>query len=263
MPAAIDATGHKYGRLTALDFSTKNGLRIWRFSCECGAEYRAHLGHVRSGKSQSCGCFRREATGASRFIDRTGQRVGRLAVLHLAPTKMSHARTGWVCRCDCGEEVTKSAHALGKKNPTLSCGCLQRETIRAIAKASKKDTLLKNDKAHMAARRKKRRSDPVIAVAERMSRMLCWALAGVNAVKSGATFDALGYTPSELKAHLEKQFTEGMTWGNRNEWEIDHITPISSARTPEDVLALNQLWNLRPLWAKLNNSKNNRRDFLI
>lgn len=263
MPAAIDATGQKFGRLTALDFKHENGLRVWRFICDCGAEYRAHLGHVKSGKAQSCGCLRRETTAETRFVDRTGHRVGRLLVLGLAPERMSHSRTGWVCRCDCGKEVVKSSHALGKRDPTLSCGCIRREKMRVLGLSSRKENPLSKDKAHQAARRKKRRSDPVVAVAERMSRMLCWALASVNAVKSGATFDALGYTPSDLKSHLEKQFTDGMSWDNRTDWEIDHITPISSACTPEDVLALNQLWNLRPLWAKENNAKKDKCEFLI
>jgi hypothetical protein len=31
-------------------------------------------------------------------------------------------------------------------------------------------------------------------------------------------------------------------------WEIDHITPISSAKTEEDIITLNHHTNLRPLF---------------
>lgn len=181
----------------------------------------------------------------------------------LAAERHSHNRIAWDCICECGTRTTKNTHALGKKNPTLSCGCLRRELMRALGQSTKQENPISRTPEYRSKIRKKRREDPTAAMAERMSRMLCWALAGVNAVKSGSTFATLGYSPAELKEHLEKQFTEGMSWENRDQWEIDHITPISSARTPDDVVALNQLWNLRPLWAGLNNAKKDRREFLI
>ena len=39
-----------------------------------------------------------------------------------------------------------------------------------------------------------------------------------------------------------------MNWDNYGSfWSIDHIIPISSAKTEEDVLKLNHFSNLRPL----------------
>lgn len=85
-----------------------------------------------------------------------------------------------------------------------------------------------------------------------------WAqLKGVKGRRS--TFALLGYTPEELKSHLEARFVEGMDWTNYGEWEIDHIKPrrlfaVTSAADP----ALRECWalsNLRPLWAKENRSK--------
>ena len=38
------------------------------------------------------------------------------------------------------------------------------------------------------------------------------------------TFDIIGCSPYDLKEHLEKQFVSGMTWENRNEWHMDHIS---------------------------------------
>jgi hypothetical protein len=54
-----------------------------------------------------------------------------------------------------------------------------------------------------------------------------------------------------------------MTWENRGAWHIDHIVPISVATSEEEVIALNALSNLRPLWAKQNMSKGARRETLI
>jgi hypothetical protein len=76
----------------------------------------------------------------------------------------------------------------------------------------------------------------------------------------------LGYTPSELKRHLERQFTRGMGWHNMGEWHIDHIVPVrefnfDTADCP-DFRAAYSLSNLRPVWARENLAKSGRRLFL-
>jgi hypothetical protein len=67
------------------------------------------------------------------------------------------------------------------------------------------------------------------------------------------TFELLGCTLAEFKAHLERQFLPGMTWVNMSEWEIDHILPLAnfSYTTTEcpDFRAAWSITNLRPLWA--------------
>ena len=40
------------------------------------------------------------------------------------------------------------------------------------------------------------------------------------------TVEYLCCTIAEFKAHIEKQFKEGMSWDNHGEWHIDHIIPI-------------------------------------
>jgi hypothetical protein len=67
--------------------------------------------------------------------------------------------------------------------------------------------------------------------------------------KNSKTSDILGCTFEEFYAHIESQFLEGMNWGNRAEWHIDHIVPISFACTEEEVILLNHYSNLRPLWS--------------
>jgi len=60
--------------------------------------------------------------------------------------------------------------------------------------------------------------------------------------------------------YIENKFTIGMTWENygRGGWEIDHIIPISSAKTKEDVLKLCHYTNLQPLWWRDNLKKSNK-----
>lgn len=77
----------------------------------------------------------------------------------------------------------------------------------------------------------------------------------------------LGYTPDELRRHLEKQFKNGMGWHNKGMWHIDHIVPVASFNISSvdcpDFTACFGLHNLRPVWAKENMRKSDRLEFLL
>jgi len=61
---SIVKIGDRYGRLTVLSFYGKDahGNRSWRCLCQCGNQWIVSQGNIRSGKAQSCGCYRREKT---------------------------------------------------------------------------------------------------------------------------------------------------------------------------------------------------------
>lgn len=263
MPASLDLSGQKYGRLTAIHLDTSTGERLWLFACECGSKKLMRAGGVRSGKTKSCGCLRKEVTAAARSLDLSGRKVGRLTVVAPTGAKNAHKNILWDCICECGTRKLLTTHALNKPAPTLSCGCIRSEMMRILGASSKQPNPISRTPEYRAANRKKRRERPEHAMAERVSRLMAWALASVGAIKRSATFDLLGYTPAHLKAHIEKQFVHGMSWESRSEWEVDHIIPISTATCEADVIALNQLSNLRPLWAIDNNRKGCRPDRLI
>jgi hypothetical protein len=71
----------------------------------------------------------------------------------------------------------------------------------------------------------------------------------LNKSKEGKTIDLLGYSPIELKEHLEKLFTDGMSWDNYGEWHIDHIIGVINFDVSTPVNIVNALSNLRPMWA--------------
>lgn len=66
--------------------------------------------------------------------------------------------------------------------------------------------------------------------------------------KQGHTIDMLGYSALDLKHHIEKQFTKGMTWENHGEWHIDHIISVTSFPNDTPVNVVCALSNLRPMW---------------
>lgn len=68
----------------------------------------------------------------------------------------------------------------------------------------------------------------------------------------------LGCSYEEAMNYISNQFKKGMSWNNRSEWHIDHIIPLSSATTQEELIKLCHYTNLQPLWAKDNLQKSNK-----
>ena len=67
--------------------------------------------------------------------------------------------------------------------------------------------------------------------------------------KSKKTIEILGCSFEEFKIHLESKFDEKMNWKNQGTyWHMDHIIPISSAQTEEEVYRLNHYTNFQPLY---------------
>ena len=78
--------------------------------------------------------------------------------------------------------------------------------------------------------------------------------------KNTKTQKMLGCSFDFLKEHLEKQFVDGMSWDNygRDGWHIDHIIPLASAETQEEMEDLCHYSNLQPLWGVENMQKGSR-----
>lgn len=106
-------------------------------------------------------------------------------------------------------------------------------------------------------------SDPVYALKERVRCLIKECIKNSGSEKKSCTSEILGCDTKEFKRYIELQFTKGMGWHNMGQWHLDHIVPISSAETEEDVIALNHHTNLRPLWASENLRKSNKMEFLI
>lgn len=76
--------------------------------------------------------------------------------------------------------------------------------------------------------------------------------------KDNKTESYLGCDYESLKNHIEKQFTKGMTWENKEYWHIDHIVPLSVAKNKEELIELSHYSNIQPMWAIINLRKNNK-----
>lgn len=84
-------------------------------------------------------------------------------------------------------------------------------------------------------------------------------LAGLH--RSKRTLDLIGLNSwDQLMSHIENQFTDGMSWDNRDQWHIDHIRPCASfdLTCPTQQRACFHYTNLQPLWAKDNLIKSDK-----
>lgn len=143
----------------------------------------------------------------------------------------------------------------------------QREKI----KLRKKDWELKNKDKIKASREKRKlkrneyiinrqKTDPLFALTCNIRKMILKSFTNCGYTKKSKTFEILGCTYEEFKAHLESKFESWMTWENRGKyngqpnygWDIDHIIPLNSNKTEEGVIALNHYTNLQPLCSHYN-----------
>lgn len=67
----------------------------------------------------------------------------------------------------------------------------------------------------------------------------------------------LGCNHNKIRKHIESQFQPGMTWDNHGWWHIDHIKPLSTAKTEKQLMMRFRWQNLRPLWREANLRKKN------
>lgn len=118
------------------------------------------------------------------------------------------------------------------------------------------------DKARAKQRRAdaKLQLDPTHVLKKRIKTRVRQMLNG-NGHSFSALEKILGYSKLDLKRHIERQFSSGMTWDRlmAGEIHIDHIVPISkfniSSVDDPDFRTCWALANLRPLWAKDNQRK--------
>lgn len=66
---------------------------------------------------------------------------------------------------------------------------------------------------------------------------------------------AVGCAHPELRDHMAVRFRIGMSWDRYQQWEVDHVKPLSSAKTLSELIALCHFSNLQPLWRSENLQK--------
>ena len=123
--------------------------------------------------------------------------------------------------------------------------------VKKLYKLNNREKVLQDKREYY----QRKKNDPIFALTKRLRQGIYRSIRGV---KLRSSLDILGCTEEKFKIHIENQFTDDMSWDRLNEIHIDHIIPISSAETLEDVYRLNHYTNLQPLWAKDNLVKHDK-----
>jgi hypothetical protein len=109
-------------------------------------------------------------------------------------------------------------------------------------------------------KKRKKATDPLYKLTSSISTSINGYISRGGYTKKSRTHQILGCSYIEFKQHLENQFEPWMNWENHGKyngefnygWDIDHITPISSATTEAEVLQLSHYTNFQPLCSKVN-----------
>lgn len=135
------------------------------------------------------------------------------------------------------------------KEKIIQSNKLYRETNKEFVKNSKKKYKNKMLKTNSFYRLK-----------HNIGNLIRHALKTNNFKKNTKTINILGCNYNEFKNHLELKFESWMNWDNYGlyngelnyGWDVDHIIPISEAKTEEGILKLNHYTNLQPLCSYVN-----------
>lgn len=110
---------------------------------------------------------------------------------------------------------------------------------------------------HYVRQKALRESDPILKMKLACRTRVYKILRKAGIPKFNHTFEIIGCTPDFFKAHIESLFTEGMTWDNYGDWEVDHRRPVASFdfSIKEECLAAFHYSNCQPLWKMENRMK--------
>jgi ATP-dependent Lon protease len=131
-----------------------------------------------------------------------------------------------------------------------------KEHLKQYIKEYRKNNVDKIRQIKRDYERYRKASDPAYKLISNFRTAIYQVLKENNVEKNKHYFDILKYTPEELISHLEKQFTDSMTWENYGEWHVDHRIPISSFNfesvDDDSFIKCWSLENLQPMWGNEN-----------
>jgi hypothetical protein len=140
----------------------------------------------------------------------------------------------------------------------------KKEYNKAYNKQYKKDNKEGLNEKNAKYLKKRIKEDLLFKLQTRLRENLYKYLKGTK--KSKRTVEILGCTFEEFKNHIESQFESWMSWDNygncetfdyKCSWHLDHIIPISLAKTEEDIYLLNHWSNFQPLCSRVNSKDKN------
>jgi hypothetical protein len=109
----------------------------------------------------------------------------------------------------------------------------------------------------MQKRKERIEASPLLQFKERIRCLVKNSFYRLKHNKTKRVSEVIGADWETVKAHFISQFKDGMTWEAfiAGEIHVDHIQPLASAKTEDELIALCHYTNLQPLWCLDNLSK--------
>lgn len=171
-----------------------------------------------------------------------------------------------VCtKCKVGKE--ESADFYKKKNGfrtvCISCMCEEKRLYRKTPEYREKYEDYKKratKKSRKEYFRQRRKNNILYKIKDNVGSSIRNCLRGKLYTKNSRTYEILGCTFEEFKIYIESKFEPWMNWNNHGiyseeygkTWQLDHIVPISSAKSEDEIIKLHHYTNYQPLDSKIN-----------
>ena len=139
-----------------------------------------------------------------------------------------------------------------------------KEKIKNIQKEyreNNKNILVEKGKEYSSKYRNKMKLDPLYRLKRNLRGLIRQSLLNKKFTKKSKTENIIGLSFIDFKLYLESKFEHWMSWNNYGKyksgelnygWDIDHIIPLDSATSEEEILKLNHYTNLQPLCSYTN-----------
>lgn len=233
MPKLLDLTGQRFGQLVALEQAKLGGRIAWLCRCDCGSQKVIRSSALTSGNSTSCKLPGRHTQKAvvdfpiyGPFISRQlAQQRGYKWYVIDAPCKKGHACERQTANARCRE--------CGAEKNTANCRRWYNEKGRdQVIEQARAWAQSNPDRRRQVRSRhaKKALATPQGKIKRACRRRVVNALMAQSLKKTERTEELMGCSVEFMAQHIQKQFTDAMTWENygRKTWHIDHIRPCES-----------------------------------
>jgi len=282
----IDLIGQKFGKSTVIKRVENNsrGDAMFECFCNCGNYYISRGSHLRSGETKSCGCLRIEKTIQRNKINKRNWTEKEFTILNESyinkGSKYCSSIIGKSRQC-----ITQKAFQLGLKSNIVNGDKLQRKVIKRISDNrvvsicnihgetmhyyNKKMIKIGECMQCTNIKRRKKRSLMKYRLIDNLRTLIRNSFKKIgnkngNYIARGC-FRNLDYTPTQLYNYLNniKKLQENKcpvcnTDYNNCVMTIEHVIPLATAKTEQEIINLFDLKNLNLMCMSCNSSKNKK-----
>lgn len=150
-----------------------------------------------------------------------------------------------------------------KKKYDIVYSKIKEKEIKEYQKEYRKNNKEKSNSYQKVYQKQRMLNDPLFKLTKNIRTLIGNSFKKKFYKKGTKTTIILGCAFEEFKIYLESKFEYWMRWENKGNWngypkeinthwDIDHIIPLDSAKTLEEIIKLNHYTNLRPFCSYTN-----------